>query len=84
MYLLTKYSVYQQVEFMKKLQAPYLIIALVLLNVSVASAQVTPPPPPVPPPAGLPIDENIIFLMIAGTALGIAVLYKNKIKKASV
>ena len=33
---------------------------------------------------GTPIDENIVFLMVAGTVLGITVLYKSKIKKASV
>ncbi|MBE8727287.1 hypothetical protein [Flavobacterium hungaricum] len=72
---------------MKKLQAPYLLIALLLLNVSVASAQGSGnpgPPGTVPVTPGTPIDENIVFLVIAGTALGIAVLYKNKIKKASV
>lgn len=73
---------------MKKLQAPFLIIAFVLLNVSVAFAQGGGPPDPdnpdVPVNPGLPINENIAFLMIAGTALGITVLYKNKTKKASV
>lgn len=72
---------------MKKLQAPFLLIALVLLNVSVAFAQTDPPDPDspgVPVNPGLPINENIVFLMIAGVALGITVLYKNKIKKASV
>lgn len=71
---------------MKKLQAPFLLIALVLLNVSVAFAQDPPDPdsPGVPVTPGIPINENIVFLSIAGVALGITVLYKNKIKKASV
>lgn len=71
---------------MKKLQAPFLIIVFVLLNVSVAFAQGGGPPSPGGPPVtpGTPINENIIFLMIAGAVLGITVLYKNKIKKASV
>lgn len=33
---------------------------------------------------GLPIDENIVFLTMAGLALGVTVLYRNKIKKASI
>ncbi|WP_134151284.1 hypothetical protein [Flavobacterium sp. 270] len=36
-----------------------------------------------PPNPGFPIDQNIVFLAVAGLALGITVLYKNKIKKAS-
>ena len=35
-------------------------------------------------PIPLPINQNIIFLAISGLALGAAVIYKNKIKKASV
>lgn len=30
-----------------------------------------------------PIDQNIIFLIIGGLALGATVIYKNQIKKAS-
>ncbi|MDQ6528944.1 hypothetical protein [Flavobacterium sp. LHD-85] len=31
-----------------------------------------------------PINQNIIFLVVGGLALGLAVIYKNQIKKASV
>lgn len=34
--------------------------------------------------AGIPIDQNIIFLAIGGLALGLTVIYKNNIKKASI
>jgi len=33
---------------------------------------------------GFPIDQNIIFLLIGGLALGFTVIYKNNIKKASI
>lgn len=35
-------------------------------------------------PGDFPIDNNIIFLVIGGLALGATVIYKNHIKKASV
>ena len=31
-----------------------------------------------------PIDQNIIFLVIGGLALGATVIYKSQIKKASI
>lgn len=31
-----------------------------------------------------PIDQNIVFLVIGGLALGAAVIYKNQTKKASI
>lgn len=40
-----------------------------------------PPPPDFPNDA--PIDKNIALLLIAGLVLGSTVVYKNKIKKAS-
>jgi hypothetical protein len=41
-------------------------------------------PPPTPDPVPGPIDENIVLLLIAGLVLGATVVYKNKIKKASI
>ncbi|MBO9582657.1 MAG: hypothetical protein J7574_00710 [Flavobacterium sp.] len=90
---------------MKNLKAPFLVIALFLLNVLVVSAETSSHPPSptaqnantttaadcedpsLPscnPEAGFPINQNIVFLVISGLALGIAVIYKNQIKKASI
>ena len=33
---------------------------------------------------GMPIDQDLIYLVVAGLALGIVMIYKDKIKKASV
>ena len=33
---------------------------------------------PAPPDEELPIDDNVVFLLIAALTLGIAVVYKNK------
>jgi len=48
-------------------------------------AQVPPVPggPPDTPLEG-PINEDIPYLIVAGLILGAAVIYRNKIKKASV
>jgi hypothetical protein len=40
-------------------------------------------PPPTPDPFGVPINENIVFLLIAGLVLGTTVVYRHKMKKAS-
>ncbi|KAF2514676.1 hypothetical protein [Flavobacterium foetidum] len=77
---------------MKKIKAPLLSIALIVLNISVVIADETHPPPPqtarsttsVPVGEGTPIDENIVALLLSGIALGGWFHYKNKIKKASV
>lgn len=85
---------------MKKLKAPFLAVIVILFNVSLALAETPAPPEPQPTgksasTAGvnacgfcnntpLPIDENLVFLVISGLLLGGTVIYKNKIKKASV
>ncbi|TDX09115.1 hypothetical protein [Flavobacterium sp. S87F.05.LMB.W.Kidney.N] len=84
---------------MKNLKAPFLAIALILLNVSFMVAGPTPPSPtaktagamslddddgPGSGGADFPIDQNILFLLIGGLALGATVIYKNQIKKASI
>jgi len=83
---------------MKNLKAPFLVIAL-LLNVLLASAETAAHPPTpmaakamdadedcelVNCEAEMPIDQNIVFLVITGLALGLTVIYKNQIKKASI
>ncbi|MFC4477982.1 hypothetical protein [Flavobacterium chungangensis] len=36
------------------------------------------------PEANFPIDQQIVFLLLGGLALGATVIYKNQIKKASI
>jgi len=88
----------QELEFMKNLKAPFLVIALLLLNVSVATAQDLPDPgagemegnpscdePPCgAQPPDFPINQNISFLLASGVALGAIAIYKNQTKKASI
>ena len=60
-----------------------------LLSVSYAMAQTTPGEPC---PSGncppnrpdMPIDQNIVYLMVAALVLGFVMIYKGIIKKASV
>ncbi|WET00967.1 hypothetical protein [Flavobacterium sp. YJ01] len=84
---------------MRKLKAPFLAVAIILFNASVAFAT---PNPPAPTAKGantnstactfcqddgtpyIPIDQNIVFLAISGLILGMTVIYKNKTKKASI
>lgn len=44
-----------------------------------------PPPPPDDPndPEIVPIDDHLVFLAIVAIVLGITIIYRNKIKKAS-
>ena len=88
----------QHVKIMKRIRIVFLLFFIVLVSISSVKAEVHPPSPenaktaevpgdeepPLPPYPNVPIDENIIFLMIAGLILGTAVVYKNKIKKASI
>ncbi|QLC67188.1 hypothetical protein LPB248_13025 [Flavobacterium sp. LPB0248] len=73
---------------MKNLKAPFLVIALLLLNVSLVTAQDLPDPGCDEPPCGgqppdFPINQNISFLLLGSVALGVIVIYKNQTKKAS-
>lgn len=64
------------------------IVFLVFFLVSVSSIMAAPAPPgppgPPDPPLEGPINEDIPYLIVAGLILGTAVIYRNKIKKASV
>jgi len=102
-YLLIIIACFSSLNFMKNLKAPFLAVALIILNVSFMAAGSSNPPPPdmagksaesmttmseddcepfCNPP--FPIDQNIVFLLIGGLALGATVIYKNQIKKASI
>jgi hypothetical protein len=64
------------------------LVFFLVLNVSSIMAQPGggPPGPGGGPDAPLegPINEDIPYLIVAGLILGTAVIYRNKIKKASV
>jgi len=84
----------QHVKIMKGIRIVFLLFFVVLVSISSVRAEVHPPSPvnaqaadedpiPFPDPVPGPIDENIVLLLIAGLVLGATVVYKNKIKKAS-
>jgi hypothetical protein len=86
----------QHVKIMKRIRILFLLFFVVLVSISSVRAEVHPPSPvnatsasegegpPNPDDVILPIDENIVLLLIAGLVLGATVVYKNKIKKASI
>lgn len=73
---------------MKIIKTVFFTICLTLLNVFSVFSQEEPEPPnpPQQPPGGnvVPIDTHLMFLIIAGVMLGITMIYRNKIKKASI
>lgn len=77
----------------------FFAIFLVVINISAVFAEDNPLPQPPQQTSktsrggvarsgenlpGGPIDESLVYLVVAGIALGIVILYKDKIKKASV
>jgi hypothetical protein len=77
--------VLQHVEIMKIIKTVFFTFCLTLLSGFSALAQIKPPPPPDDPldPDIVPIDDNLFFLAILAVVLGITIIYRNKIKKAS-
>jgi hypothetical protein len=73
---------------MKIVKTVYFTVFLIFINIYTVLAD-NPPAfddptdPPLEPPGG-PIDSYLLVLMIAALILGSVVIYKNKIKKASV
>ncbi|WP_336127480.1 hypothetical protein [Mesoflavibacter sp. CH_XMU1422-2] len=48
-------------------------------NLILAQAQTPPPPPPpLPPPPGLPVDNGIMFLIVAALIYGVYKVIKHK------
>ncbi|QOG03446.1 hypothetical protein [Flavobacterium sp. MDT1-60] len=71
---------------MKVIKTVYFTVFLILINICGLFAQPSQPAdagPPLEPPGG-PIDSYLLVLIIAALLLGMVVIYKNKIKKASV
>jgi hypothetical protein len=62
----------------------FFVILIYLLGMSTAFAGPNPPPPnngkKPPPPPGLPLDENILILLILAILFGIFILYNHKLK----
>lgn len=68
---------------MKIIANKLFIVVIYLLGVSNAFAAPHPPPPTgkkPPPPPGLPIDENILILLIIAVLFGIYIIYNYHIK----
>ncbi|MFQ6601285.1 hypothetical protein [Flavobacterium sp. C3NV] len=83
---------------MKRIRIVFLLFFIVLVSISSVKAEVHPPSPqnvnatafvedgepiPFPDPVEMSVDKNIILLLVAGLILGSTVIYRNKIKKAS-
>lgn len=70
----------------KKISSLVLFLAIVLLPF-IGFSQKNPPPPqmvdggPPPPPPGLPIDDNLPVLLLAGFSLGIYIIVSRKATK---
>lgn len=74
-------------NFMKFFKNIIFMVMVFVLGVFNASATESPPPPPpartsAPPPIGLelPIDENILILMMMALLLGIYIICRHSIK----
>jgi hypothetical protein len=68
---------------MKTIVDRFFILIVTLLGVMNAFAAPSPPMPGAkrpPPPPGLPIDENILFLLIIAIVFGIYIICKHQLK----
>lgn len=69
---------------MKRIKTVFFTVCLTLMSGFSALAQKPPPPPDDPnDPDIVPIDDHLVFLVIVAIVLGITIIYRNKIKKAS-
>lgn len=74
---------------MKIIKTGFFTICLILINFVNVFAQGEEMPEPTGPPEQppnyrVPIDDHLMFLIIAGVILGITLIYRNKIRKASI
>ncbi len=88
--------VLEHVKIMKIIRTIFLAIVLLMVNFTYAGPKDMPAPtargaetntvqddPGTPVVDGAPINQDLVFLMVAGLALGTVFIYRNKIKKAS-
>ena len=69
---------------MKTIVNKFFIIAVCLFGVLEAFSAPHPPPPngkKPPPPPGLPIDDNLYFLLIVGLFFGVYIIYKRQLNR---
>lgn len=76
----------QRVKIMKRLKTVFFVFFLCLISLTNVIAQGSGPNPPIqiPPDEELPIDNHIVFLVVLAVVLGITIIYRNRIKKASI
>ncbi len=79
----TQFFIHLPPEIMIQNKKTFASFLFVLISF-VCSAQTPPPPQPPPSPVGLPIDTNILILVILGFLYGIYKIYKFRKKKASI
>ncbi|WP_141384436.1 hypothetical protein [Flavobacterium flevense] len=58
-----------------------LLIACLLVSLDGFAQGIPPAPPPPPPPPGLPVDDRIVFLLIAALLFGFYKIYVFTVKK---
>ena len=70
---------------MERLKTVFFVFILILIGFSTVFAQGSGFNPPIdkPPDEELPIDNHIMFLVVLAVVLGIIIIYRNRIKKAS-
>jgi hypothetical protein len=72
---------------MKNILKKFFVLVVTLLGVTNIFAAPSLPAPGAkrpPPPPGLPIDDNIVILLMAGILLGMYIVYKCKKTKAPI
>jgi len=78
----------QHVKIMKEIKNAFFAICLIVLNVLSVFAADEPlpepnPGPPATPNEELPINDHIVLMLILAIVLGGIMIYRHKIKKAS-
>ncbi|SFF29850.1 hypothetical protein SAMN04488131_11449 [Flavobacterium xueshanense] len=87
LYLIENYSLRMiYAKFMKLFKIVFFSLMIFVLGIFNAFAANHAPPSPTgrrrpPPPPGLPIDENILTLMLVALVLGIYIIYRFKLKQ---
>ena len=64
-----------------KIPPHIIVIVLTLTGTSVFAGRIGPPPPRTPPPPGLPIDGNLVIMLIIALVYGGYKIYDLKLNK---